>query len=68
MPTKLVFVGSERDELLSLVVDEAPSSIGAPGVGPFVQLTRRDQPIWVNLSNVLYLEAAEEAQPGDFAA
>jgi hypothetical protein len=50
-----VFVGSTRDELLTVDVEE-----NAPAVelsGRISQLTRDDGlPIWVNLANVLYVE------------
>ena len=57
-----MFVGSSKDELLTVDVDQKP-----PGVelsGRISQLTRRDGlPIWVNLANVLYVEGAK-AQDG----
>jgi hypothetical protein len=53
--TRIVFVGSSKDELLTVDVDQKP-----PGVelsGRIAQLTRDGLPIWVNLANVLYVEA-----------
>jgi hypothetical protein len=51
-----VFVGSTRDELLTVDVEQ-----NAPAVelsGRISQLTRSDGlPIWVNLANVLYVES-----------
>jgi hypothetical protein len=55
--TRIVFVGSSKDELLTLDVDQK-----APGVelsGRISQLTRDGMPIWVNLANVLYVESVE---------
>ena len=55
--TRIVFVGSSKDELLTLDVDQK-----APGVelsGRISQLTRNGMPIWVNLANVLYVESVE---------
>ena len=56
-----MFVGSSKDELLTVDVDQKP-----PGVelsGRISQLTRDGLPIWVNLANVLYVEGAK-AQDG----
>jgi hypothetical protein len=51
-----VFVGSSRDELLTVNVEE-----NAPAVelsGRISQLTKDDGlPVWVNLANVLYVES-----------
>ena len=55
--TRIVFVGSSKDELLTVDVDQKP-----PGVelsGRISQLTRDGLPIWVNLANVLYVEGAK---------
>jgi hypothetical protein len=55
--TRIVFVGSSKDELLTVDVDQKP-----PGVelsGRISQLTRDGLPIWVNLANVLYVESVE---------
>jgi hypothetical protein len=56
--TRIVFVGSTRDELLAVDVEE-----NAPAVelsGRISQLTRDDGlPIWVNLANVLYVESVK---------
>jgi hypothetical protein len=53
--TRIVFVGSTRDELLAVDVEE-----NAPAVelsGRISQLTRDDGlPVWVNLANVLHGE------------
>jgi hypothetical protein len=52
-----VFVGSTKDEPLTVTVDQ-----DAPGVelsGRISQLTRDGLPIWVNLANVLYVEAVK---------
>jgi hypothetical protein len=50
-----VFVGSTKDELLTVDVEE-----NAPAVelsGRISQLTSADGlPVWVNLANVLYVE------------
>ena len=56
--TRIVFVGSTRDELLTVDVEE-----NAPAVelsGRISQLTRDDGlPVWVNLANVLYVESVK---------
>jgi hypothetical protein len=55
--TRIVFVGSSKDELLTVDVDQE-----APGVelsGRIAQLTRDGLPIWVNLANVLYVEGVK---------
>jgi len=53
-----VFVGSTRDELLTMDVEE-----NAPAVelsGRISQLMRDDGlPVWVNLANVLYVESVK---------
>ena len=53
---RVVFVGSTRDELLTVDVEE-----NAPAVelsGRISQLTSAGGlPIWVNLANVLYVES-----------
>ena len=53
-----MFVGSTRDELLAVEVEE-----NAPAVelsSRISQLTRDDGlPIWVNLANVLYVESVK---------
>jgi hypothetical protein len=57
MGTRIVFVGSSKDELLTVDVDENP-----PGVelsGRIAQLSRDGLPIWVNLANVLYVEGVK---------
>jgi hypothetical protein len=55
--TRIVFVGSAKDALLTVDVEQ-----NAPAVelsGRIAQLTRDDDglPIWVNLTNVLYVES-----------
>lgn len=54
--TRIVFVGSTTDALLTVDVEE-----NAPAVelsGRISQLTRDDGlPVWVNLANVLYVES-----------
>jgi hypothetical protein len=55
--TRIVFVGSSKDELLTMDVDQKP-----PGMelsGRIAQLTRDGLPIWVNLANVLYVEGVK---------
>jgi hypothetical protein len=57
MGTRIVFVGSSKDELLTVDVHQK-----APGVelsGRIAQLTRDGLPIWVNLANVLYVEGVK---------
>jgi hypothetical protein len=56
--TRIVFLGSTTDALLTVDVEE-----NAPAVelsGRISQLTRADGlPIWVNLANVLYVESVK---------
>jgi len=53
-----VFVGSTRDELLTVDVEENAPAVELSGrISP---LTRDDGvPIWVNLANVLYVESVK---------
>jgi|RhiMetdeSRZDD1v2_1073273.scaffolds.fasta_scaffold749336_2 hypothetical protein len=54
--TQIVFVGSVRDELLTMVVDQKAATVEKfPSSGLF-ELTRDGVPVWVNVANVLYLE------------
>jgi hypothetical protein len=54
--TQIVFVGSVKDELLTMVVDQKAAAVEKfPSSGLF-ELTRDGVPIWVNAANVLYLE------------
>jgi hypothetical protein len=54
--TRIVFVGSTEDALLT--VDVAQNAPAVELSGRISQLTRDDGlPIWVNLTNVLYVES-----------
>lgn len=54
--TQIVFVGSVKDELLTMVVDQKAATVEKfPSSGLF-ELTRDGVPVWVNVANVLYLE------------
>ena len=54
--TQIVFVGSTKDQLLTVVVDQKASAVERfPSSGLF-KLTREGSPIWVNVANVLYIE------------
>jgi hypothetical protein len=58
--TQIVFVGSAKDELLTMVVDQKATTVEKfPSRGLF-ELTRDGVPIWVNAANVLYLKPAKE--------
>ncbi len=53
---RIVFVGSTRDELLTVDVEENARAVELSG--RISQLTRDDGlPVWVNLANVLYVES-----------
>ena len=53
---RIVFVGSTRDELLTVDVEENARAVELSG--KISQLTRDDGlPVWVNLANVLYVES-----------
>jgi hypothetical protein len=57
--TQIVFVGSTKDQLLAVVVDQKASAVERfPSSGLF-KLTREGSPIWVNVANVLYIEPVE---------
>ncbi len=54
--TQIVFVGSVKNELLTMVVDQKAATVEKfPSSGLF-ELTRDGVPVWVNVANVLYLE------------
>ena len=55
--TRIVFVGSRKDELLTVNVDQKPPGLELSG--RIAQLTKDGLPIWVNLANVLYVEGVE---------
>jgi hypothetical protein len=55
--TRIVFVGSSKDELLTVDVDQKPPGLELSG--RISQLTRDGLPIWVNLANVLYVEGVK---------
>lgn len=56
LKTQIVFVGSAKDELLSIVVDQKAAAVEKfPSSGLF-KLTSDGVPVWVNVANVLYLE------------
>jgi hypothetical protein len=58
--TQIVFVGSAKDELLTIVVDQKAATVEKfPSSGLF-ELTRDGVPIRVNVANVLYLEPVKE--------
>jgi hypothetical protein len=58
--TQIVFVGSAKDELLTMVVDQKAATVEKfPSSGLF-ELTRDGVPIRVNVANVLYLEPVKE--------
>jgi hypothetical protein len=55
--TRIVFVGSSKDELLEVVVDQEAPAVEKFPAGGLSRLTRDGLPIWVNTANVLYLES-----------
>ena len=57
--TRIVFVGSSKDELLEVVVDQNASAVAALPESGLSQLTRDGLPVWVNVANVLYLEGVK---------
>jgi hypothetical protein len=59
LATRIVFVGSSRDELLEVVVDQRASAAAEFPSSGFSELTRDGLPIWVNVANVLYLESVK---------
>jgi hypothetical protein len=59
MATQIFFLGSEEGGLVSIRVDQPLSTVAASQAGDrLVQLTQGDEPVWVNFSNVLYLQQA----------
>jgi len=63
MATQIVFLGSSEAEPLTLTVDQDAKQVGqsVSNTGELSQFTKKDSPIWVNLSNVLYVEAEPES-------
>jgi hypothetical protein len=58
--TQIAFVGSAKDELLTIVVDQKAGTVEkVPSSGLF-ELTKDGVPIWVNVANVLYMEPVKE--------
>jgi hypothetical protein len=56
--TRIVLVGSTKDALLTVDVEEIAPAVELSG--RISQLTRDDGlPIWVNLANVLYVEGVK---------
>jgi hypothetical protein len=58
--TQIVFVGSAKDELLTMVVDQKAATVEKFPTRGLFELTRDGVPIWVNVANVLYLEPVKE--------
>ena len=56
LKTQIVFVGSAKDELLTIVVDQKAATVEKFPTSGLFELTRDGVPIWVNVANVLYLE------------
>lgn len=54
--TQIVFVGSTKDDLLTMVVDQKAATVEKFPTRGLFELTRDGVPIWVNVANVLYLE------------
>jgi hypothetical protein len=52
-----VFVGSSKDELLTVDVDQKAPAVELSG--RISRLTRDGLPIWVNLANVLYVQSVK---------
>jgi hypothetical protein len=58
--TQIVFVGSAKDELLTIVVDQKAATVEKFPMSGLFELTRDGMPIWVNVANVLYMEPVKE--------
>ena len=58
--TQIVFVGSAKDDLLTMVVDQRASAMDAVPPSGLFELTRDGVPVWVNMGNVLYMEPVKE--------
>jgi hypothetical protein len=56
LKTQIVFVGSAKDELLTMVVDQKAATVEKFPTSGLFELTRDGVPIWVNVANVLYME------------
>jgi hypothetical protein len=56
LKTQIVFVGSAKDELLTMVVDQKAATVEKFPPSGLFELTRDGVPVWVNVANVLYLE------------
>jgi hypothetical protein len=64
MPTQIVFLGSNKDQALRITVEEDVKTVGQ--MSELAQLTKDGDPIWVNMSNVLYLEEQRGSGPLKF--
>ena len=53
--TRIVLVGSTRDQPLAIVVEEKAALVAQQG-GGVRRLTSDGEPVWINFENVLYLE------------
>jgi hypothetical protein len=58
--TQIVFVGSARDDLLTMVVDQKAFDVDTFPPSGLFELTRDGVPVWVNVTNVLYMEPVKE--------
>jgi hypothetical protein len=58
--TQIVFVGSAKGELLTMVVDQKAATVEKFPTSGLFELTRDGVPIWVNVANVLYMEPVKE--------
>ncbi len=58
--TQIVFVGSAKDDLLTMVVDQKAFAVDTFPTGGLFELTRDGVPVWVNVTNVLYMEPIKE--------
>jgi hypothetical protein len=63
MATQIVFLGSTKGQPLMVTVDQDAKHVGqtVSNAGELSQFTRDQDPIWVNLSNVLYVEGEPES-------
>jgi hypothetical protein len=58
--TQIVFVGSAKDDLLTMVVDQKASQVDTFPPSGLFELTRDGVSVFVNIANVLYMEPVKE--------
>jgi hypothetical protein len=65
MATRIVFMGSSKDQPLSIIVDNDMKTVGnvTDTARALLQLQKDGEPIWINMANVLYVEEWDSSGP-----